>query len=167
MKATTKKQTHVIVEPNGLEVLTTREFDAPPESVFRAYTDPEILEQWWGPRDTKMRFETWEPKDGGSYRYFTTSKKGIEVGFHGVFHEVTAPQRIIQTFEFDGLPERGHVCLETMKFEPLPGGRTKVTYQDIFQASADRDGAIASGMNTGVIEMHERLDDLIERGKLA
>lgn len=165
MKTTTQKNpTLITAEPNSLEVIVTREFEASPEKVFRAYTDPKILVQWWGPRSTKMRFEKFEARDGGSYRYFHELPSGHEVGFRGVFHEVTAPERIIQTFEFEGLPERGHVCLETIRFESLPGNRTRVSYQDIFQAVADKEGAMASGMTTGIIEMHERLDELFENG---
>jgi uncharacterized protein YndB with AHSA1/START domain len=166
MKAATKKPTQVTAEPNGLEVNMTREFEAPCEKVFRAFTDADLMLKWWGPRKMKMRFEKFEPRDGGSYRYFHTGPNGMEVGFHGVFHEVSAPERIIQTFEFEGLPERGHVCLETIRFEALPGNRTRVHYQDIFQSAQDRQGAIDSGMTTGVDDMHERLDELIEAGQL-
>lgn len=166
MKTTTKNQTIVKAEPNSLEVTMSREFDASPEKVFRAYTDPEILLQWWGPRHTKMKIEKFEAYDGGSYRYLHILPNGYEAGFHGVFHEVTSPVRIIQTFEFEGLPERGHACLETIKFEALPGNRTRVTYQDIFQAVEDRQGAMDAGMTKGVFEMHERLDELFEKGTL-
>ena len=166
MTTSSKKATHVKAEPNSLEVTMTREFEAPREKVFRAFTDADLMLKWWGPRTLKMRFEKFEPRDGGSYRYFHKGPKGPEVGFHGVFHEVTAPERIIQTFEFEGLPERGHVCLETIRFEALPGNRTRIHYQDIFQSVQDRQGAIDAGMTTGINDMHERLDDLIAEGQL-
>lgn len=162
MKKKSSNPTLITAEPDNLEVIVTREFEAPREKVFKAFTDPKILEKWWGPRTTKMRFEKFEARDGGSYRYFHLTESGYEAGFHGVFHEVTAPERIIQTFEFEGLPERGHVCLETMRFEALPGNRTRVTYQDVFQAVEDKQGAIAAGMTSGVIDMHERLDEVLE-----
>lgn len=166
MTTSSKKSTQVKAEPNSLEINMTREFEAPREKVFRAFTDADLMLKWWGPRTLQMRFEKFEPHDGGSYRYFHKGPKGPEVGFHGVFHEVTAPERIIQTFEFEGLPERGHVCLETIRFEALPGNRTRVHYQDIFQSVQDRQGAIDSGMTTGIDDMHERLDDLIAAGGL-
>jgi len=80
------------------------------------------------------------------------------------FHECTAPERIIQTFEFEGLPEKGHVCLSTTRFEALPNNRTRVVIQDVYQAVADRDAALQSGMEQGVNESNERLDELIEKG---
>jgi len=166
MTTTSKKSTQVKAEPNSLEINMCREFDAPRDKVFRAYTDADIMLKWWGPREMKMRFDKFEPHDGGSYRYIHTGPNGMEAGFHGVFHEVTAPERIIQTFEFEGLPERGHVCLETIRFEALPGNRTRVHYQDIFQSVQDRQGAIDSGMTAGIDDMHERLDDLIEASQL-
>jgi len=166
MKAAAKKPTQVTAEPNSLEVTMSREFEAPPEKVFRAFTDAALMLKWWGPREMKMRFEKFEPRDGGSYRYFHKMPNGVEVGFHGVYHEVTAPERIIQTFEFEGLPERGHVVLETIRFEALPGNRTRVYYQDVFQSTQDRQGAIDSGMTDGIDDMHERLDELIEAGQL-
>ena len=87
---------------------------------------------------------------------------GSEFGFHGVNHDVTAPERLISTFEFEGLPESGHVILETTKFEELPGGRTRVTTQSVYQSVEDRDGMIASGMESGVVDGHERLDEILE-----
>jgi uncharacterized protein YndB with AHSA1/START domain len=91
-----------------------------------------------------------------------TDPNGNEFGFHGVVHDVTAPERIIQTFEFEGLPEKGHVILETSKFEALPGNRTKITIQSVFQSVADRDGMLMSGMERGVNDSHNRLDEFFE-----
>jgi uncharacterized protein YndB with AHSA1/START domain len=87
---------------------------------------------------------------------------GNEYGFHGVFHEVS-PVRVIQTFEFEGLPESGHVTLETTKLEALPNGRTKLTSQSVFQSVSDRDGMIQAGMERGVNEGYERLDEILEK----
>ena len=108
----------------------------------------------------KMTIEKWEPRDGGSYR-FTHEREGHVYAFLGVYHELLAPERIIGTFEFDGLPERGHVILGTTKFEDLPDGRCRLVHQSVFQSVQDRDGMIASGMDRGVNDGYEKLDDLL------
>jgi uncharacterized protein YndB with AHSA1/START domain len=158
-----KNQTVLTAEPGKQEIFITREFDAPRELVFRAYTDPDLYVQWLGPRGYSMKLETFEPQSGGRWRYTHKDEQGNEFGFHGVNHEVLAPERIIGTFEFDGLPEAGHVALETARFEELPGGRTRVTTQSIFQSVADRDGMVQAGMEQGVVEGYERLDELLEK----
>lgn len=100
---------------------------------------------------------------GGRWRYIHKDAQGHEFGFHGVNHEVLPPERIIGTFEYEGSPEKGHVMLETVHFEALPGGRTKITTQSVFQSIADRDGMIRSGMEHGQVDSHERLDELLEK----
>jgi uncharacterized protein YndB with AHSA1/START domain len=154
-------KTTIIAEPGKQELFITREFDAPRELVFRAHIDPELYVQWVGPRELTMSLERFEPSAGGSYRYIHKDSAGNEFAFHGVNHEVLAPERIISTFEFEGLPEKGHVMLETVRFEALPGGRTKLTGQSVFQSVADRDGMIQAGMERGVKEGYERLDTLL------
>jgi uncharacterized protein YndB with AHSA1/START domain len=158
-----KNKTILTAEPGKQEIFVTREFDAPRELVFKAYTDPKLYVQWLGPRGFSMKLETFEPTSGGSWRYIHIDEKGNEFCFHGVNHEVLAPERIIGTFEFEGLPEAGHVVLETAKFETLPGGRTRVTTQSVFQSVADRDGMVQSGMERGVVDSHERLDEVLEK----
>jgi len=160
-KMAKKNQTEIIAEPGKLELLIIREFDAPRELVFRAYIDPKLLTQWLGPRDLKMTVQHFEAKSGGSYRY-THTRGNQDYKFHGVFHEVAEPERIIQTFEFEGYPEPGHVAMETARFEALPGNRTRVVCQSIFQTVPDRDGMIEAGMRRGVAEGHERLTELLE-----
>lgn len=157
-----EKETKIIAEPGKQELFIIREFDAPRELVFRAYTDPDLLVQWLGPRYLTMTVETFERVSGGRWRYIQKDPDGNEYGFHGVHHEVLAPERIIQTFEFEGMPESGHVILETAIFEALPDGRTRVTGQSVFQSVEDRDGMVESGMETGVVEGFEQLDALLE-----
>jgi uncharacterized protein YndB with AHSA1/START domain len=159
-----KNQTKIIAEAGKQELFIIREFDAPRDLVFKAFTDKNILVQWLGPKDMGLRYEKFEPKTGGSYRYINTTPDGMEFGFHGTVHDVTKPERIIQTFEFEGLPEKGHVALETTKFEALSGGRTKVTTQSVFQSVMDRDGMVQAGMEKGVLDSHQRLDELIANG---
>jgi uncharacterized protein YndB with AHSA1/START domain len=155
-------KTEITAEPGKQELFITREFDAPRELVFKAYTDPEIIVQWLGPRDLKMTVEKWEPHNGGSWRY-THQMGEHKFGFFGVNHEVLAPERIIGTFEFDGLPERGHVILGTTKFEELPNGRSRIVHQSLFQSIVDRDGMIAAGMERGVNEGYEKLDEWLSK----
>ena len=104
-----------------------------------------------------------EQRDGGSWRYVQTDEEGNKSAFHGVNHEVKAPERIIGTFEYEGLPETGHVILQTAKLEELPGDRTKLISQSVFQSVEDRDGMLASGMEMGVNESYDRLDEVLKK----
>jgi len=160
-----KNKTVITAEPGKQELFITREFDAPRQLVFKAYTDPEIYVQWLGPRGLTMTLETFEPVSGGRWRYIQKDEQGNAYGFHGVHHDVTAPERIIGTFEFEGLPEAGHVILESSTFEALPGGRTRVTTQSVYRSVEDRDGMIAAGMESGLVDSHERLDEVLEKLK--
>ncbi|TLX95948.1 MAG: ATPase [Thaumarchaeota archaeon] len=158
-------KTKITAESGRQELFITREFDAPRELVFKAFTDPKLYTQWLGPRRYTMNLEKFEPRSGGMWRYTHKDKDGNEFGFHGVYHEVLAPERMIDTFEFEGLPEKGHVSLETAKFMELPGGRTRVTMQSVFQSIADRDGMMQSGMEEGVNDSFDRLDELLEKNE--
>jgi uncharacterized protein YndB with AHSA1/START domain len=154
--------TNITAEPGKQEIMITREFDAPRELVFRAFTDPELYVQWIGPRGLTMTLETFESRNGGSWRYIQKDPGGNEFAFHGVNHEVLPPERIIGTFEFEGLPEKGHVILQTARFEALPGNRTRMTSQSVFQSITDRDGMLQSGMEAGVNDSYDRLDELLK-----
>jgi len=154
------KETVVTADPGKQELFITREFDAPRELLFKAHTDPDLYIKWVGPKDMTMTIEKWECYEGGSYK-FTHERGGHKYAFFGVNHEIAAPERIIGTFEFDGLPERGHVILGTTKFEDLPGGRSRIVHQSVFQSVADRDGMIQSGMESGVSDGYEKLDELL------
>lgn len=156
-------QTVINAEPGRQDYTITREFDAPRELVFRAHVDPGLFVQWMGPRGLQTTLERFEPQSGGEYRFVQKDAEGNTYSFYGVFHDVTAPERIIQTFEFEGLPERGHVCLSTQKFEALPNNRTRLTILDVYQSGADRDGMLASGMESGVNDGYERLDELLAK----
>lgn len=152
----------VVDVPEGAAYLTiTREFDAPPEAVFRAMTDPDLIPQWWGPARYTTRVDQLEPRTGGSWRFVQSGEDG-EFAFRGVFHEVLPAERVIQTFEFEPMP--GHVILETLVFEDL-GGRTRTLGVSAFQSVADRDGMVASGMESGLAEGYQRLDALLAAGR--
>lgn len=137
-----------------------REFDAPRELVYRAYVDPELLTQWLGPRKYHMTVESWDVRDGGTWRYVHSDDAGNAYGFHGVFHGPQTPDGMLQTFEFEGAP--GHVSLDKLVFEDH-GDRTIVRVHSVFQSIEARDAMIASGMADGVNDGYDRLDDLLAR----
>ena len=157
-----RNDTRITADPGKQEIIIVREFAAPRELVFKAFTDPLLYVQWLGPRDLAMTLETFEPRNGGSWRYIQKDANGNEYAFHGVNHEVLPPERIIGTFEFEGLPEKGHVILQMARFEELSGNRTKMTSQSVFLSVADRDGMLQSGMEVGVNDSYDRLDELLK-----
>jgi uncharacterized protein YndB with AHSA1/START domain len=152
-------------EPGKQEFVVTREFDASRDLVFQAFTDPALYARWIGPRRFTTKLEIFESWSGGRWRYVSKDKEGNEFAFHGVNHEVLPPGRIIGTFEFEGLPETGHVLLQKATFEVLPGNRTRFTGQSVFLSVAERDGMIGSGMEEGMNESYDRLDELLEELK--
>ena len=155
-----QNKTVVTAEPGKQELFITREFDAPRELVYKAHTDANLYAQWLGPHGYEIVLETFEPVSGGKYRYIHKDKEGNAYAFHGTIHTMSE-ELMIQTFEFEGMPEPGHVTLDTMRLEKLPNDRTKITIHSVFQSVADRDGMVASGMESGVREGYERLDDLL------
>lgn len=157
-----KNKTNIVVEPNKQELFITREFDAPRELVFKAHTDAKLYVQWLGPHGYEMILEEFEPVSGGKYRYLHKDKEGNAYAFRGTVHTMTE-ELMIQTFEFEGMPESGHVALDTMKLEKLPNNRTRITIHSVYQSVADRDGMVQSGMESGVVEGYERLDDLLKK----
>jgi uncharacterized protein YndB with AHSA1/START domain len=153
-------KTQITAEPGIPQITITREFDAPRDLVFRAYTDPELLVQWLGPRDLTMTIDHYDARDGGTWRYVSTDARGNEYGFHGVFHGDPSPDRAVQTFEFEGAP--GHVSLDTLTLHERDG-KTLARTVSSFQSVQDRDAMVASGMEHGVHDSHERLAELLPR----
>jgi uncharacterized protein YndB with AHSA1/START domain len=158
MATTTKTQ--IIAEPGVPQIVITREFDAPRELLFRAYTDPDLLVQWLGPRDQVTTIDHMDNCDGGTWRYTGRDADGNEYGFHGVIHGTPSLDGVVQTFEFEGAP--GHVSLETLTFEERDG-KTRVRTNSVFQSVEDRDAMIQSGMERGVNDSMERLEELLAR----
>jgi uncharacterized protein YndB with AHSA1/START domain len=150
----------LIAEPGTPIVSLEREVAAPRELVFRAYTEPALLAQWLGPRRLTMRVDEYDVRHGGSWRYVSIEADGTEYGFRGVFHGTPSPDGITQTFEFEGAP--GHVSLDTLVLEDL-GGRTLIRTTSVHQSVEARDAMIASGMEGGIVEAFERLDELFAR----
>jgi uncharacterized protein YndB with AHSA1/START domain len=161
----TTNQTTITAEPGKQELVITREFDAPRELVFKTVMDPELVSQWWGPRYLSTEVDKMDVRPGGQWRFINRDAEGHEYAFHGVYHEVLAPERVIDTFEFEGVPETGHVTLETMRLEELPGGRTRLIAQSVFQSIIDRDAMLQSGMESGVNDTYDRLSELLEKAK--
>jgi uncharacterized protein YndB with AHSA1/START domain len=157
------EETRIVADPGKQEVIIARVFDAPRERVFRAMTDPRLIPQWWGPRFLITRVENMDLRPGGVWRYVQNGPDGTEYSFRGVYHAVEASERLVYTFEFEGMP--GHVGLETITFEKQ-GRQTRVISQILFQSVADRDGMVASGMKDGIIESDTRLAALLANEQL-
>jgi uncharacterized protein YndB with AHSA1/START domain len=158
MSATSSKhQVSIEADPSLPIIRMTREFDAPPAQVLAAHTDPELFARWVGPDGMDTTIVDWDATTGGRWRY-VARRDGEEYAFHGCFHEV-GPDRIVQTFTFDGMPD--DVSLETMWFEDLGDGRTRLRSQSLVDSFEGRDQWLASGMETGVEEGYAKLDALL------
>ena len=158
----TQHQTEITVDPDVPLVRITREFDATPAQVFRAHTDPDLVVQWLGPRSVTMTIDQFDCRTGGSYRYLHT-QDGEEYAFHGCFHEVRPNEVIVQTFTYEGMPDG--VALERLVLTDLGNGRTRLTATSLVDSFEGRDGFVASGMEVGVNEGYEKLDELLAAGK--
>lgn len=152
-----------ITAPDGLpEVVVTTELEAPRDLVFRAYTEPGLLARWLGPRRLTTTVERYEVRDGGRYRFVQRDDEGQEYGFHGVFHNEPTPDAVVRTFEFEGVP--GHVSLEELELEELDG-RTYLRTTSVYRTVRDRDATLQSGMEQGIRESFERLEELLTQLK--
>jgi len=149
----------VTAVPGKQEIILTRVFDAPRDLVFRTYTDPSTISEWWGPRSMSTTVDRMEVKKGGVWRFVQRGKDGTEHAHNGVYHEVTAPARLVNTYEYEGFP--GSVGLVTTTFEDLPDGRTKLTEVTLYPSVEARDGVLQSGMAEGAEELFDRLEALM------
>ena len=143
---------------SDLEIAMTRVFDASRELVFKAYTDPEMVAQWWGQRASTTIVDKLDLRPGGTWRFIQREEGGIEYAFNGEYREVSPPERLVSTFEFEMMP--GHVIVDTATFEELDG-RTKVTVTSLFANIEDRDGMLSSGMEGGANESWDQLAELL------
>ena len=159
---TTVPETDYTIEPGKQELVATTVLDAPRELVFKAYTDPKLFAKWWGPRQYTNIIDKFDARTGGEWRVVQRGDDGSEHCFRGVHHEVTAPERIAATFEYEGVP--GHVAMQIASFEAL-GNKTRLVTKMIFESVMDRDGMVASGMKSGSDESMERLTELLEELK--
>jgi uncharacterized protein YndB with AHSA1/START domain len=151
---------NVTAEPGQHTIVITREFNAPRALLFRAMMEPDLLAQWWGgPDDIRTIIDKFEPRPGGQWRFIQKDADGNEYAFHGVHHAIEAPERIVYTFEFEGMP--GHVLLETITLEERDG-KTLMTALSVFQSVEDRDGMVAAGMESGAAASWDRLEALAQ-----
>ena len=155
------REVTITADPKVPLVRIVREFDAPVDKVFRAHTDPELVVQWIGPRAATMRVESWDCRTGGSYRYHAIDSDGNPQAFRGSFHEVRPSEVIIQTFTWEGMPDG--VALERLDLEDIGGGRTRLTSTSLVDSFEGRDGMMMSGMDVGIREGYEKLDELLAR----
>ncbi len=155
---TTTYETQIEADADVPLIRITREFDAPRSKVFRAHVDPELVKQWLGPRGYEMRVLHFECRTGGSYRYEHLDGDST-YGFYGSFHEVRPDEMIVQTFTYDGMPDG--VALERLVLTDLGDGRTRLVVTSLCDSFADRDAMIASGMEDGIRQSYERLDELL------
>ncbi len=153
---------NISAEPGGREIVIISVFDAPREHVFRAYTDPNLIPQWWGLREHTTTVDTMDVRPGGVWRLVSRDPDGNEFAFKGVYHAVVPPERLVRTSEFEGMP--GHVSLETATFEEQDV-KTTVTAIAVFQTVEDRDRMLQSGMEAGVAETTDRLVELLQNLK--
>ncbi|MEO8333304.1 MAG: SRPBCC family protein [Gallionella sp.] len=153
-------RTQIIAQPDRQEIIITRTFDAPVELVFKTWTDPKSIQLWWGPAYLSTSVGRMEVRNGGKWRIVQRDSQGNEHAFHGVYHAVDAPHRIVSTFEYEGTP--GHVSLDTFTFE-AQGGKTRYTGQSVFQSVADRDGMLRAGCESGMMETMDRMAELLKR----
>jgi uncharacterized protein YndB with AHSA1/START domain len=150
----------IVAEPGMPQILVTREFAAPPELLFRAYTEPDLLAQWLGPRSLSTVVDHLEARHGGRWQYTHTDAHGERYSFHGLYHGTPTAERIVQTYEFDRQP--GMVYLNTITFEPR-GDRTVLRQNTVFPSVEDRDGYVAAGMSSGLQISMASLDKLVAR----
>jgi uncharacterized protein YndB with AHSA1/START domain len=151
--------TTITANPGEQVVDIERVVGAPVANVYLAYTDPTLFAQWVGPRGYDMDLTEFDVRDGGTWSYVHRTPDHGDHGFHGVFHSVQPQRRIVQTFEYEGVP--GHVSLEAVSFEAISDNATRIRVHSVFQSVEDRDGMVASGMAMGVTQGFEQLDELL------
>ena len=150
--------TATITTPSEREIRVERVFDAPRDRVFAVYTDPELIPEWWGPRGTTTIVDEMDVRTGGRWRFLTRDSDSNESAFRGAYREISPPERIVQTFEWEGMP--GHVSVETATLEDL-GDRTRLVTVSVFHTTEERDGMLGSGMEGGMNETYDRLDEVL------
>ena len=153
----TRYQATIEADPDLPIIRITRDFDATPAQLMKAHTDPELFARWIGPDGMDTEIVDWDPTPGGRWRY-VARRDGEEYGFRGAFHDVRE-NCIVQTFTWEGMPE--DVSLETLRFEDLGDGRTRLHAQSLVDSFEGRDQWLASGMEVGVDQGYAKLDALV------
>ena len=137
----------------------TREFDAPVAALFAAHTDADLVRRWLGPHGYEMEVPLWDCVQGGAYRYVHRDPKGHEYAFRGTFHTVRQDELVVQTFEFEGMPDQ--VALEFLGFEDLGDGRSRLAGRSLGRTVEGRDEMVAGGMESGMTDGYVKLDALL------
>jgi uncharacterized protein YndB with AHSA1/START domain len=145
----------IVTTPSDLEIVMTREINAPRQLVYEAHTRPEHLRHWWGPRKSELVVCEIDFRPGGAYRFVLREPDG-DYGFRGEFREIVPPERITWTFEYEGMP--GHTSVETMTFTEYEG-RTTIHVRSVYDSVEDRDAMLQSGMEVGAGEIYDRLEE--------
>jgi uncharacterized protein YndB with AHSA1/START domain len=145
--------------PSEREIVMTRVFNAPRDLVFEAHSSCEHMSRWWGPRQYEVVQCELDFRPGGAWRVVHRGPDGQEYAFRGEFREIVAPERIVWTFEFEGMP--GSVSTETLTLEEQDG-KTTLMATAVYGTTAERDGMLESGMESGAAESYERLDEYLE-----
>ena len=159
-----KHETEIVADEKVPMIEIIREFDATAEQVFRFHVVPELYAQWVGPRSVVTRIIRWDARTGGAWA-FANDRDGEEIAsFYGSFHEVRAPERIVRTFTYQGEPDG--VALETLSLEEIKGGRTRLRALSVVQDFETRDAMLSSGMDVGINEGYDKLDELLAKGAL-
>jgi uncharacterized protein YndB with AHSA1/START domain len=151
-------KTEFVIEPDRQDIVITRTFDAPRDVVFEALTDPTVVAKWWG-GPGEVTVDQYEARHGGRWRLVSRDDDGNDWAFRGIYHDVTPSERVIYTFEFEGMP--GHVALETVTLEEVDG-KTKYVSTSVYQSIEDRDGMVQSGMETGAQAALDALAAIVE-----
>jgi len=152
---------NLVVERAARAFSMSRVFDAPRDLVWKVFTDPELVPEWWGPRYLTTVVDQMDVKVGGVWRYIQTDAEGNEYAFNGIYKEVEAPERLTYTFEFE--PLAGHISIDTITFEALPDGKTIITARTTFDTLEDLEGMLQSGMEGGAVETWDRLGEILAR----
>jgi uncharacterized protein YndB with AHSA1/START domain len=153
------EKSNLVVDRPTLAISMSRVFNASREMVWKVYTDPKLVPEWWGPKHLTTTVEKMEVRVGGIWRYIQKDPQGNEYAFNGVYREVTPPERLVYTFEFE--PMAGHISTDTLLFDALPGGKTKITATTTFKSLEDLKGMLQSGMESGAVESWDRLEALL------
>jgi uncharacterized protein YndB with AHSA1/START domain len=156
-------QAAIEADPTVPMIHIRRDFAGTPEQLFRAHTDPELFARWVGPEGTETTIVEWDATDNGKWRFVGTDSDGNAWHFRGSFHTVR-PDRLVQTFTWEGMPDA--VALETMTFEDLGDGRTRLHAQSLCDSFEGRDAWLRSGMETGVNDGYAKIDALLADGSL-
>jgi uncharacterized protein YndB with AHSA1/START domain len=146
-----------------LEIVQERVFDATRELVFKTLNDPELIPRWWGPSYLTTTVEKMDVRPGGAWRYVQRAPDGGEHAFNGKYIEVVAPERVVLTFNYEGIPG-DHEAVSTLVLTD-EGGKTRMISTMVFKTMEDRDGMVQSGMESGARETDDRLAVLLEELK--